>query len=157
MGQLAMAQQSNKPTNSFRNSFQLTIFAGALAGAIFLPAGLRSQEAAAKPVDFQKDVQPILAKKCVACHQGGAAPADLRLDSPAAISAGSISGKVIVSGNAAASLLVQRITAKTGVGMPPTGPLPDDEIALITAWVDQGAKMDSPASDLFSTKVQPIF
>ena len=104
---------------------------------------VRSQQPA-KVVDFRSDIQPILAKNCVGCHQGGAAPADLRLDSAAALVKGSLSGKVIVPGNAQESLLVRRISNKTGVGMPPTGPLSDDQIALITTWVDQGAKIPEP-------------
>jgi hypothetical protein len=122
---------------------------------LFLPSAVRSQQAVSKPVDFQADIQPILAKNCQGCHQGGAAPAGLKLDTGAAVLSGSISGKVIIPGNAAQSLLVQRITAKTGVGMPPSGPLSDDQIALITAWVNQGAKIG--ASDLFTAKVEPIF
>jgi hypothetical protein len=103
---------------------------------------MRSQQPAPKAVDFDADIRPILAKNCQGCHQGGAAPADLRLDSPAAVLTGSISGKVVVPGKASESLLVKRITDKTGVGMPPTGrPLAESEIALITAWIDQGARM----------------
>jgi len=48
---------------------------------------------------------------------------------------------VIVAGHAQESLLVKRITNKTGVGMPPTGPLSDDQIALIVTWIDQGAQI----------------
>jgi mono/diheme cytochrome c family protein len=123
-----------------------------------LAAQIRSQQTANKPVEFRTDIEPILAKNCQSCHNGGAAPADLRLDSPAAILQGSITGKVIVPGKAAESLLVQRISSKTGVGMPPSGPLSDDQIALITAWINQGAKIDdAPVSDLFTTAVLPIF
>ena len=102
---------------------------------------IRSQQAA-KVVDFQTDIQPILRKNCQSCHQGGAAPADLRLDSPEGISKGSISGRVIVPGKSAESLLVQRITEQSGVRMPLNGrPLSDDEIGLIRTWIDQGGKL----------------
>jgi hypothetical protein len=50
-------------------------------------------------------------------------------------------------------LLIKRISDKSGLGMPPSGPLPDNQIALISAWVDQGAKID----DTFSANVLPIF
>ena len=127
---------------------------------LLLIAGIqvRSQDATKKSVDFRTDIAPILAKNCQSCHTGGAPPADLRLDSPAAILQGSISGKIIIPGKSADSLLVKRITAKTGVGMPPSGPLSDAQVALITAWIDQGAKMDgAPPSDYFTTNVLPIF
>src|SRR5579862_8907717 len=102
---------------------------------------VRSQQLETKTVDFGVDIQPIFAKNCQGCHQGGAAPAGLRMDSPAALLQGSISGKVIVAGRAQESLLVKKITSKSGVGMPPSGPLAADQIALIVAWINQGAKI----------------
>src|SRR5258707_5547584 len=100
---------------------------------LVVPTSLMRSQQAAKTVDFDADIRPILAKNCQGCHQGGAAPADLRLDSPTGVLTGSISGKVVVPGKASESLLVKRITDKTGVTMPPSGrPLPDSYIALIT-------------------------
>ncbi len=93
-------------------------------------------------MDFASDIQPILTKNCQGCHQGGAAPADLRLDTAASLLQGSISGKVVVPGRSAESLLMQRITETSGIRMPLNGrPLPDAEIALIRNWIDQGAKV----------------
>jgi hypothetical protein len=109
--------------------------------AFVVSTQLPAQQTATKAVDFAADIQPILSSNCKACHQGGAAPASLRLDSPAGLLQGSISGKIIVPGNAQDSLLVLKITNKSGVGMPPSGPLSEDKIALITAWIDQGAKI----------------
>jgi|SRR5579871_800575 len=109
---------------------------------------LLSQQPAPKTVDYGKDVQPILTNNCKACHSGNNAPASLQLDSAEGVMAGSKSGKVIVPGNSKESKLVQRITAKT---MPPTQPLSDQEIATITAWVDQGAKV--PAAEVTSAPV----
>src|SRR5580704_16512061 len=89
--------------------------------------------------DFRKDVQPIFHTNCTLCHQGSGAPAGLQLDTAEGVMRGSASEKVIVPGNSKDSVLVQRVTDKS---MPPTGPLTDNEIAVITAWVDQGAKTD---------------
>ena len=109
---------------------------------VFTVERVRSQQPQTRLVDFASDIRPILTKNCQGCHQGGAAPSGLRLDSAAALLEGSISGKVIVPGNAAESLLVRRISDKTGVRMPPIGPLLSDAaIALIREWVDQGAKV----------------
>jgi hypothetical protein len=112
--------------------------------AILLAAGVeqvRSQEQTSKPVDFATEIQPILVRNCQTCHQGGAAPADLKLDSAEALMKGSISGRVVVPGKSADSLMVQRINGKDGIIMPPVGsPLSKSDIALITAWIDQGAK-----------------
>ena len=92
---------------------------------------------AQKP-DFGKDILPILEANCKACHVGGNPPANLRLDSADGIQSGSYSGKVVVAGNAQDSLLVKRIVAKE---MPPGKPLADTDIAKITAWVNDGAKL----------------
>jgi mono/diheme cytochrome c family protein len=110
---------------------------------------LSSQQPASKPVDFGKDVQPVLTENCKACHSGITPPANLRLDSAEGVTAGSASGPVIVPGNSKESKLVQRIARKE---MPPTKPLTDEQIALITAWVDQGAKMG--AEQVSSVPVQ---
>ena len=88
--------------------------------------------------DFRRDIQPILDANCKACHVGGNAPANLRLDSADGMLAGSYSGKVVLAGNAKESILVQRIAAKE---MPPNKPLSDTDIARITAWVNEGAKL----------------
>lgn len=110
--------------------------------ALVIPAAHVLSQQTPPAVDFQKEIQPILTRNCQGCHQGGAAPADLRLDSAAALLQGSISGKVIVPGKSAESLLVQRIIDRSGVRMPLNGrPLPDADVALIRAWIDQGAKV----------------
>ncbi len=100
---------------------------------------------AAQSVDFSREIRPILAEHCLACH--GADPAQraaqLRLDQASAVLAQRPRGaSVIVPGNAAASLLVQRITAPEARRMPPaaTGPgLTAREIELIERWIDEGA------------------
>ena len=49
-------------------------------------------------------------------------------------------GPVIVPGNSAESKLIRRVvTGDGGLQMPPTGPLTDEEIGILRAWIDQGA------------------
>src|SRR5487761_854495 len=110
-----------------------------LAAATQLP----SQQPAAGAPDFHKDIQPIFNQNCVDCHSGSSASAGLQLDSAQGVLAGGASGKAIVPGNSKESLLVQKITEKS---MPPGGPLSDQQIALIAAWVDQGAKTGEDAA-----------
>src|SRR5216684_831207 len=98
-----------------------------------------SQPPPAANIDFRKDVQPILTDNCKLCHSGTSAPAGLELDTPEGVMAGGASGKVVVLGNSKDSLLVQRVAEKT---MPPSAPLSNQQIATITAWVDQGAKIE---------------
>lgn len=129
---------------------------GGLLFATFLTLGLVSQlpsQPTTAQVDFTKDVLPIFTSNCTMCHSGDDAIAGLHLDTGAGILKGSDSGKVIVPGDAANSALVKRITEKT---MPPTGPLPDKDIATITAWVNQGAKVPAGAASVTPTPAAPV-
>ena len=99
---------------------------------------LRPQQAT--PIDFGKQVQPILNQNCTLCHKGAEAPAGLQLDSAAGALKGSGARPVIIPGNSTQSVLAQRISDTAGKQMPPSGPLPKDQIKLIIDWIDQGAK-----------------
>jgi mono/diheme cytochrome c family protein len=117
---------------------------GALGlGLVAAASQLVSQSATTSVVDFKKDVQPILKQNCAVCHAGDSAVAGLHLDSGQGILAGSANGKVVVAGSAKDSLLIQRVVEKS---MPPTGPLSDDQIAVLRTWVDQGAKTGEAVS-----------
>lgn len=105
-------------------------------------------------VDYLKEVKPILASRCYACHGGLKQKGRLRLDTAALIKKGGETGPAIVPGKSNDSLLVAHITATKGARrMPPktdAEPLKDQEIALIKSWIDQGgiAPLDEkPESD----------
>src|SRR6476469_5109243 len=92
-----------------------------------------------KPVNFVRDVRPILAKNCFGCHgpDEKARKAKLRLDVEGSAKA------VIVHGEPDASDLVKRVTADGDDRMPPpkTGKgLPPEQVEVLTRWVKQGAK-----------------
>src|SRR5262245_23643377 len=73
------------------------------------PAATRLPPAAAGAIDFQRDVQPILVRACVACHSNLKHKGGLRLDSgPAALKGGN-SGTVIKPGDSAQSRLVHLV------------------------------------------------
>jgi len=77
----------------------------------------------------------------VGCHSVSLQTAHLRLDDKRAAFEGGDSGPVIVPGNAVESLLIRRISGSgLGLRMPPTGALPDREIAVLRTWIDQGAE-----------------
>lgn len=91
-------------------------------------------------VDFEKDVQPILAQKCHSCHGEEAQQSGLRLDRRQAAMRGGDYGPVILPGKSAESKLIRRLVGGDGgLQMPPTGPLADEEIGILRAWIDQGA------------------
>src|SRR5579872_2566897 len=100
-----------------------------------------------RKVDFEKDVQPMLAQKCYACHGEEAQQSGLRLDKRQNALRGGDYGPVIIPGKSAESKLIFRlVNGDGGLQMPPTGPLTDEEIGILRAWIDQGAD--------FRTKVQ---
>src|SRR5262245_15326522 len=96
--------------------------------------------AQAPPIDFDRDVKPLLRDKCVGCHGPSQQNGGLRLDRRQSAMLGGGNGIPILPGNAARSPLVWRISGPgAGPQMPPTGPLTADEIATLTRWIDAGA------------------
>jgi hypothetical protein len=65
---------------------------------------------AAEPVDYLRDVKPILAKNCFACHGARKQRSGLRLDTAAAMHQGGNSGSALVPGQSNASRLIQAVT-----------------------------------------------
>lgn len=91
-------------------------------------------------VDFVRDIQPLLLKRCAACHGETTAKSGLRLDVKSAALAGGDSGPVIVPKEAGKSALVERISSSGDDRMPPEGdPLSAAQIELLKRWIDQGA------------------
>jgi hypothetical protein len=97
-----------------------------------------------RPIDYSREILPILANECYACHGPDAAQrqADLRLD----VRDMAVRG-AILPGNAGRSPLVLRISSTSAdERMPPPEskrpPLLPREIELVRQWIDQGAKFD---------------
>jgi hypothetical protein len=103
---------------------------------------------AGEPIDYARDVKPILAKHCYHCHGPEKQRAGLRLDTGQAARWSSEEGPVIVPGKASDSKLIQAVKGTGDVkAMPPKGErLSAKEIAVLRAWIDDGAK--SPASEV---------
>jgi hypothetical protein len=108
--------------------------------------------AIAKPafadIDYVRQVKPILAQHCFACHAALKQQSSLRVDTAASMRTGGDSGKAIVAGNSVDSLLIQAVKGTAGFVMPPEGegtPLTDDEVAVLAKWIDEGAK--APAGE----------
>jgi mono/diheme cytochrome c family protein len=98
--------------------------------------------AASSEVDFSRDIQPLLAKRCAACHGPDTQEGGLRLDDrEAAIAKLESGGRAIVPGKVAESLILERITSSDpDIQMPPEGPrLSAAQVATIKAWIEQGA------------------
>jgi len=97
----------------------------------------------ARPIDFSKDIQPLLAKRCFACHGPNTSEGGLRLDEQAGATAELESGgRAIIPKNIAASLIVARITSTDpDLQMPPEGArLKPSQVDAVKQWVQQGAE-----------------
>jgi mono/diheme cytochrome c family protein len=94
----------------------------------------------AAPVDFTRDVAPILAKRCQSCHGPAMQQSGLRLDLKSAAMKGGYSGAVIVAGDSRASRLMRMVRGLDKVKMPPVGAaLGGAEIDTLASWIDAGA------------------
>lgn len=101
-----------------------------------------------KGVTFAADVKPIFEKACVKCHGAEKPKARLRLDTLEGTLKGGDNGKVIEAGKSADSALVHNVAwlGDEDYFMPPKGnkagiaQLTKEEVGLIRAWIDQGAK-----------------
>jgi mono/diheme cytochrome c family protein len=99
-------------------------------------------EQTAEPVDYARQVKPILRKYCHECHAAQKRKAGLRLDYAKGILTGGDSGKAVEPGKSAESLLIKALRGVEGVSaMPPEGKLRpgEAEIAILANWIDQGA------------------
>jgi mono/diheme cytochrome c family protein len=97
--------------------------------------------AAARPVDFVRDIRPLFQAKCFACHGPDKQQGGLRLHRRALAMAGGDGGPVLAAGRSAESRLVHYVAGLVdGKRMPPAGaPLTAEQIGLIRGWIDQGA------------------
>jgi hypothetical protein len=94
------------------------------------------------PVDFGRDVLPILKARCFECHDGRQHKSNLRLDVRDQALRGGKSGRpAIVRGDSANSELIRRVSGTAdGKAMPPDGErLSAAQIKLLRDWIDGGA------------------
>ena len=113
-----------------------------------LVAGASSQAASIDPIDFQRQVRPILSDNCFACHGPDAETrmADLRLDTREGAFAQRQNGSPVIPGDFNTSLLYKRVTHQNEIlRMPPAHSkkeLTEDQIEILKSWIEQGASWD---------------
>lgn len=121
-----------KQMNMRSASFPPVALALALCGACL-------SSTSAEP-DFEKDIVPLLAKRCLECHNAGEKKGEFDLSSRKTAYAGGESGPAL--GKPGDSHLLKRITRGE---MPPKSSgqsrkLPENEIALFREWIAGGAQ-----------------
>ncbi len=99
---------------------------------------------------FENKIRPVLVARCYECHAGDATEGGLRLDGRGHMLKGGRSGKVVLPGDPAGSLLIRAVRRlDPELKMPPSNEaqLTPEEIANFTAWIKLGAPLPSAAAD----------
>lgn len=116
---------------------------GWLAGFFWLSvaSSVHADPGAKVPVDFKRDIEPILKERCLECHGAGKQRGGYRLDTrTGALESGDTGRKGIVPGKSAESQLIARVRGTEGKRMPPKGdPLGEKQAQLLARWIDAGA------------------
>jgi len=133
-----------RPATSWRQRIK-TISAILVSTAFLLsPASAQTAlpPALSEPVDYATQIQPLLEKRCYACHGQANQINGLRLDVKLPALKGGHSGPAIIPGDSANSRLIHMVAGYLVKSrMPPVGdPLSNQQIGLLRAWIDQGAE-----------------
>ena len=115
---------------------------GSVASDTLLPRSTRQ-------VDFLQKVQPILTNSCYECHGPQKQKGGLRLDQKTAALRGGDTGPLLLAGKNAESLLIQVVAGtRTDLERMPKkkDPLTSEQIAVLRAWIDQGANWPDSGS-----------
>ena len=122
---------------------RLILFCTVTVVLLWVPSGADGQ-----PVDFQREVRPILADNCFRCHgpDESTRQVRLRLDTEEGAFAERPNGQPVVPGDPSSSLLYQRVTHDNQrLRMPPATAnktLTDEQIDILQRWIVQGASWD---------------
>ncbi len=114
--------------------------------------------ASAAPVSFQKQVKPILERRCQGCHQPASQGGKLVVTTYALLKAGGGAGPAFVPGQPEKSPLFRMVSGpepKMPKGLPP---LPGEEVALLKRWIQEGGSDDTVAAKaLFTAEHPPVY
>jgi WD40 repeat protein len=127
---------------------RLLFAASALGLTTLFAVGAEREKAEPKVVSYYRDIRPIIQANCQGCHQPARAQGGLVLTSYAGLLKAGDSGEVgILPGKPEESYLIEQIVphGDQAAAMPKGGkPLTDREVRLLTNWIGQGAKNDTP-------------
>jgi hypothetical protein len=130
------------------SAFGLAVAASADDAAPAAPAANLPAASTKTGLTYATDIKPIFDASCVKCHSGMTARSKLHLDTLEGALKGNKDGKVIIVGDSAKSQMVLSVAhaGDQDGWMPPLKvkakfpPLTDEQVGLIRAWIDQGAK-----------------
>lgn len=114
-----------------------------------------------RPVEFARDVRPILEANCTACHSRSSDESDLSLESIEDMQTGGGRGPAIVAGNADESLIYAVAAHRREPAMPPADndvkaqPLTPRELGILRQWILEGASKGETASSMIRWRSLP--
>ncbi|MFO0879430.1 MAG: DUF1553 domain-containing protein [Gemmataceae bacterium] len=111
----------------------------AILPLLLLGPGLLRAAEPARALDFDRDIAPLLVRRCLDCHSGQAPSGDLDLTRQKGAAAA-------LAGKLDASTLWQRVRDDE---MPPKKPLPAVEKELLRRWIASGARWGTDPIDPF--------
>jgi hypothetical protein len=106
------------------------------------PLAAAADEPASNNAYFEKEVRPVLERRCFECHShaSGKAKGGLVLDSKSGWQTGGESGPALVPGNLEKSTLIRAVRhVDDALKMPPREKLSAADIAVLEKWVAMGA------------------
>ncbi len=99
-----------------------------------------------RPIDFEKDVYPILESNCLACHNAGVAESKLSVETADAIRKGGKRGPAVVAKNPEGSPLFLFASRGKEPAMPPlpnkveANALTPTQLGILKQWILEGAR-----------------
>ncbi len=132
----------NMVVRTFRN-LSLALFITFLTGC-----GKTKTSQPEGPIDFERDIQPIFNQSCAlsGCHSGPNPTGNMSLEEGVSyqnivkvVSFGYAPALRVYPGFPDSSVLYHKVSysGRYGQGMPPTAPLPSDEVQLIKQWIKE--------------------
>lgn len=137
-----------QPAHGVGVAVLLLAFASQIHGAVCFGSEPATQ--------FDREIRPILVRKCIKCHGKNDPKAELQLMARDTATRPLPSGsRAIVPGNVEASELIKRVSAADpSVRMPPEGdPITENEIERLRSWIASGA--DWPVHWAYRSLSQP--
>ena len=95
---------------------------------------------------FDRTIAPLLVSRCLECHRGSEPKGGLDLSHRSSALQGGESGPALAPGDAASSLLLERVIADE---MPPKHPLAAKEKTVLREWIEGGAVWGTDPIDPF--------
>jgi len=103
--------------------------------------GRQDEPGASKLIDFGRDVAPILSVRCEKCHRGDQAKGGFVIEDREAV-LGYLTPGSSMDSSLWTDYLVQpsKTVQEDSLVMPPDGPLPPNELAILKVWIEEGAE-----------------